>query len=102
MADLREDGCHLLSVHTVGPSFPHDDYAATREFYRSTGFPPGGTSRAGLARADADPDPHSALTRSAGRSALTDPGDLTAGRTGEAVLAPGLVGDDRGGIGQVQ
>lgn len=38
--DLRENACRLLSVHTVGPSFTHDGYAATREFYRSAGFLP--------------------------------------------------------------
>ncbi len=39
-ADLRADGCRLLSVHTVGPSFPHDGYATTRAFYHRTGFIP--------------------------------------------------------------
>lgn len=37
-ADLREDGCKLLSVHTVGPSFDNEPYAQTRAFYRATGF----------------------------------------------------------------
>ncbi len=37
---LRIDGCTLLSVHTVGPSFEHEPYAQTRAFYRSVGFTP--------------------------------------------------------------
>lgn len=37
---LRADGCTLLSVHTVGPSFEHEAYAQTRAFYRSLGFTP--------------------------------------------------------------
>ncbi len=39
-ADLASDGCRLLSVHTVGPSFEDASYAATRAFYRSVGFIP--------------------------------------------------------------
>jgi ribosomal protein S18 acetylase RimI-like enzyme len=38
--DLKADGCRLLSVHTVGPSFESEPYAATRAFYRSAGFHP--------------------------------------------------------------
>ena len=38
--DLKADGCHLLSVHTVGASFASEPYAATRAFYRSAGFDP--------------------------------------------------------------
>ena len=38
--DLLEDGCRLLSVHTVGPSFESEPYAHTRGFYRATGFYP--------------------------------------------------------------
>jgi len=37
---LREDGCRYLEVHTVGPSFDHAGYAATRAFYRAVGFSP--------------------------------------------------------------
>ena len=33
-------GVSLLEVHTVGPSFEDDGYAATRAFYRSCGFLP--------------------------------------------------------------
>ena len=33
-------GAALLEVHTVGPSFDDDGYAATRAFYRSCGFLP--------------------------------------------------------------
>jgi ribosomal protein S18 acetylase RimI-like enzyme len=39
-ADLREDGCKLLSVHTVAPSVDSEPYAQTRAFYRATGFHP--------------------------------------------------------------
>lgn len=39
-ADLSADGCLLLSVHTVGPSFENEPYAQTRSFYRATGFYP--------------------------------------------------------------
>lgn len=39
-ADLGEDGCKMLSVHTVGPSFDNEPYARTRAFYRATGFVP--------------------------------------------------------------
>jgi ribosomal protein S18 acetylase RimI-like enzyme len=39
-ADLADDGCVLLSVHTVGPSFDSDSYAQTRSFYRATDFYP--------------------------------------------------------------
>jgi GNAT superfamily N-acetyltransferase len=37
---LAADGCSLLSVHTVGPSFHHEPYAQTRAFYRHVGFTP--------------------------------------------------------------
>jgi GNAT superfamily N-acetyltransferase len=37
---LAADGCTLLSVHTVGPSFEHEPYAQTRAFYRRLGFIP--------------------------------------------------------------
>ena len=37
---LASDGCSLLSVHTVGPSFQHEPYAQTRAFYRGVGFLP--------------------------------------------------------------
>ncbi|WIB65787.1 GNAT family N-acetyltransferase [Curtobacterium sp. MCBD17_040] len=37
---LAADGCSLLSVHTVGPSFQNEPYAHTRAFYRSVGFTP--------------------------------------------------------------
>ena len=40
VADLRNDGCVLLSVHTVGPSFENEPYAHTRAFYGATGFHP--------------------------------------------------------------
>ncbi|WP_220668533.1 MULTISPECIES: GNAT family N-acetyltransferase [Micrococcaceae] len=39
-ADLANDGCALLSVHTVGPSFDSESYAETRAFYRATDFYP--------------------------------------------------------------
>ncbi len=39
-ADLNHDGCHLLSVHTVGPSFDSEPYAETRQFYKTMGFYP--------------------------------------------------------------
>jgi ribosomal protein S18 acetylase RimI-like enzyme len=35
---LAADGCILLSVHTVGPSFQNEPYAQTRGFYRQAGF----------------------------------------------------------------
>lgn len=38
--DLAEDGCVLLSVHTVGPSFESEAYAQTRSFYQATDFYP--------------------------------------------------------------
>jgi GNAT superfamily N-acetyltransferase len=38
--DLRDDGCKLLSVHTVGPSFDNEPYAHTRAFYQAMGFSP--------------------------------------------------------------
>lgn len=38
--DLGADGCSLLSVHTVGPSYESDHYSRTREFYRALGFLP--------------------------------------------------------------
>ncbi len=37
---LAADGCEYLTVHTVGPSFEHEPYAETREFYRAVGFTP--------------------------------------------------------------
>lgn len=37
-ADFTHDGCRLLSVHTVGPSFNSDPYADTRHFYEAMGF----------------------------------------------------------------
>ena len=37
---LSEDGCLMLTVHTVGPSYPHEPYAQTRDFYRRLGFIP--------------------------------------------------------------
>ncbi len=39
-ADLTDDECRLLSVHTVGPSFDSEPYADTRQFYKATGFYP--------------------------------------------------------------
>jgi GNAT superfamily N-acetyltransferase len=39
-SQLAVDGCTLLSVHTVGPSFENEPYAHTRAFYRSVGFVP--------------------------------------------------------------
>lgn len=38
--ELRDDGCKLLSVHTVGPSFDNVPYAQTRAFYQAMGFSP--------------------------------------------------------------
>lgn len=38
--DLAADGCCLLTVHTVGPSYEHEPYATTRAFYRGCGFLP--------------------------------------------------------------
>ncbi len=38
--NLREDGCRYVEVHTVGPSFDHSGYAATRAFYNGVGFSP--------------------------------------------------------------
>ena len=38
--DLSADGCKLLSVHTVGPSFENAPYAQTRAFYSRMGFLP--------------------------------------------------------------
>ncbi|MBA8794003.1 ribosomal protein S18 acetylase RimI-like enzyme [Friedmanniella endophytica] len=37
---LAADGGRYLVVHTVGPSFEHAGYAATRAFYRALGFCP--------------------------------------------------------------
>jgi GNAT superfamily N-acetyltransferase len=37
---LIADGCQLLQVHTVGPSFEDAAYSQTRAFYRKTGFLP--------------------------------------------------------------
>ncbi|GAA5229574.1 GNAT family N-acetyltransferase [Arthrobacter cryoconiti] len=34
------DGCQLLQVHTVGPSFEDAAYSQTRAFYRKFGFLP--------------------------------------------------------------
>jgi len=39
-SDLANDGCALLSVHTVGPSFYSESYAETRAFYRANDFIP--------------------------------------------------------------
>lgn len=39
-ADLRDDGAVMLMVKTVGPSHEDNGYAATRTFYRATGFLP--------------------------------------------------------------
>lgn len=39
-SQLAVDGCTLLSVHTVGPSFENEPYPHTRAFYRSVGFVP--------------------------------------------------------------
>ena len=38
--DLAADGCSMLTVHTVGPSFDNQPYANTRAFYRAAGFVP--------------------------------------------------------------
>lgn len=38
--DLGAEGCRLLTVHTVGPSYQHEPYAATRAFYQARGFLP--------------------------------------------------------------
>ena len=38
--DLARDGVKLLQVNTVGGSFEHEGYAATRAFYRACGFLP--------------------------------------------------------------
>lgn len=38
--DLAAQGCRLLEVHTVGPSYEHDGYAETRAFYEALGFLP--------------------------------------------------------------
>ena len=38
--DLSADGCTLLSVHTVGPSFENAPHAQTRAFYTRMGFLP--------------------------------------------------------------
>ena len=38
--DLVEDGCVMMSVHTVGPSFDSEPYAQTRSFYKSVGLVP--------------------------------------------------------------
>ena len=37
---LVVEGCLLLQVHTVGPSFEDDAYAKSRAFYRRAGFLP--------------------------------------------------------------
>lgn len=37
---LRTDNCGLLEVHTVGPSYADEGYAATRAFYTAMGFAP--------------------------------------------------------------
>lgn len=39
-ADLADDGCVLLSVHTVGSSFNDAAYAQTRGFYQAMSFYP--------------------------------------------------------------
>ncbi|MEO5534907.1 MAG: GNAT family N-acetyltransferase [Pseudolysinimonas sp.] len=38
--NLRADGCILLSVHTVGPSYENAAYFGTRAFYAAIGFLP--------------------------------------------------------------
>ena len=38
--DLRADGCRVLQVHTVGPSWPDEHYSLTRKFYAELGFVP--------------------------------------------------------------
>lgn len=40
VSDLRDSGCQLLQVKTLGPSRPNADYAATRAFYQAMGFLP--------------------------------------------------------------
>lgn len=40
VGDLSADGCTLLSVHPVGPSFENAPYAQTRAFYTRMGFLP--------------------------------------------------------------
>lgn len=37
---LRRDGVELLSVKTLGPSYPDAWYVGTRQFYRAMGFLP--------------------------------------------------------------
>ena len=37
-SDSADNGCRMLSVHTVGPSFENAPYAATRAFYRQAGL----------------------------------------------------------------
>jgi len=37
---LMADDCAFLEAHTVGPSYEHKGYAATRAFYKSVGFSP--------------------------------------------------------------
>ena len=39
-ADLGDDGCMLLSIHTVGPSLENEFYTHSRSFYRATGSHP--------------------------------------------------------------
>ncbi|UXM91600.1 GNAT family N-acetyltransferase [Paenarthrobacter sp. JL.01a] len=39
-ASLFTDGCKLLQVRTVGPSFEDDAYSESRAFYRRAGFLP--------------------------------------------------------------
>lgn len=39
-AELQSDNCHMVSVHTVGPSYVDQAYERTRAFYRSVGFVP--------------------------------------------------------------
>lgn len=38
--DLCAEGVRFLQVKTLGPSRPHEGYAATREFYGAMGFVP--------------------------------------------------------------
>ncbi|MFV0320399.1 MAG: GNAT family N-acetyltransferase [Microbacterium sp.] len=37
---IQNDGCRFLEVHTVGPSYQDEGYAATRAFYQAVGFTP--------------------------------------------------------------
>jgi len=39
-SELRADGCRMLQVKTLGPSFPDAGYTLTRAFYQAAGFVP--------------------------------------------------------------